>query len=179
MRQTRYTIQVVKCLDEDCCVPFQTNWLSVFPDRFPPYPAVHKYGIAGVEAVEPQEYFRNPKLAFSSLSQRALTKVQPIAAKSFIDVPFDIYCPSMEKKLDKGICPICASYWPSQAAMNRHRKCHLANSDEVNEADSSTDEMSDYSDIDEVDEGSLLDVPEEMPVYENIFEKMQGPFIDI
>ena len=43
VRQTRYSFQVVKCLDREYCKAFKTNRLSVFRDRFPPYPAVHKF----------------------------------------------------------------------------------------------------------------------------------------
>ena len=41
-----------------------------------------------------------------------------------MEVPFDLYCPSMQGKLSKGICPICKSYCPNVAAMLRHKKCH-------------------------------------------------------
>ena len=57
VQQSWYAIQVVKCFDDECCQPFETNWLSVFPGRFVPFPVVHKYGMKGIEAVEPAEYF--------------------------------------------------------------------------------------------------------------------------
>ena len=93
VRQTRNSLQIVKCLNKECCTPFATNWLSVLPERFPPFPAVHKYSVAGVEAVEPLEYFRDGKLEFSSLKQRLFVKVKPTAAEEFEQVPFDLYCP--------------------------------------------------------------------------------------
>ena len=37
---------------------------------------------------------------------------------------FDLYCPSMQGKLFKGMCPVCESYWASAAAMLCHKKCH-------------------------------------------------------
>ena len=58
VQQSRYAIQVVKCFDDECCQPFETNWLSVFPDRFVPFPAVHKCRMKGIEAVEPAEYLK-------------------------------------------------------------------------------------------------------------------------
>ena len=69
VRQTRYSLQIVKCRDQTFCEAFETNWLSVFPDRFPPYPAVRKYTTKGFEAVEPDVYFENPKLEFAPLHQ--------------------------------------------------------------------------------------------------------------
>ena len=59
LKQTRYSLEVVKCLDRECCKVFKTNWLSVFPDRFPPYPTVHKFDVIGVQAVQPEEYFQD------------------------------------------------------------------------------------------------------------------------
>ena len=47
VRQTRYSLQVVKCLDREFCKAFKANWLSVFPDRFPPYPGFHKFDMNG------------------------------------------------------------------------------------------------------------------------------------
>ena len=75
--QTRYTLQIVKCGDVSCCQPFSTNWMSLVPTRFLPFPAVHKYGPRGLECVEPQEYFNDTskKLKFAPLTQRLLAKV--------------------------------------------------------------------------------------------------------
>ena len=97
-------MQVVKCLDRECCKAFKTNWLSVLPDRLPPYPAVHKFGMNGIQAVESEEYFRDSKLQFATLSQRLITKAQLAARDIYETVPFDIFCPSMKNKLDNGIC---------------------------------------------------------------------------
>ena len=121
VQQGRYAIQVVKCFGDECCQPFETNWLTGLCQQ---ETAVHKYRMKGIEAVEPAGYFRNPKLPFAPLTQRILTKVQPIAAEQFLSTPFDLYYPAMEKKFQKGTFPACASYWPSQAAMLRHQKCH-------------------------------------------------------
>ena len=37
---------------------------------------------------------------------------------------FDLYCPPIKGKLSKGICKTCNQYWPSEAAMLRHKKAH-------------------------------------------------------
>ena len=39
VRQSRYSIQIVKCADTDCCPGFATNWMDVFQSRFIPAPA--------------------------------------------------------------------------------------------------------------------------------------------
>ena len=179
VRQTRYSLQIVKCLNKECCTPFATNWLSVFPGRFPPFPAVHRYGVTGVEAVEPLEYFRDGKLEFSSLQQRLLVKVKPVAAEEFEQIPFDLYCPSMHEKLKNGICEECDSYWPRKAAKDRHRECHKEeNGSKISSDASSSDEEMAEKDGDK-DQGSLSaehQIP--MPIFKNISEILQGPFTD-
>ena len=36
-------------------------------------------------------------------------------------IPFDLYCPSLKKKLPNEICDKC---WPSEVEMKRHKKAH-------------------------------------------------------
>lgn len=118
---------------------------------------------------------------FATLSQRLLTKVQPAAADNYCKVPYDIYCPSMKEKLKKGICSTCQSYWPSQAAMQRHRKCHRASvvsyatvSDEDESEswiESSEDEPENIAQDDSIEE--------RMRVYDKIFDILQGPFFNL
>ena len=104
VRQTRFTLQIVKCQNQKCCEPFKTNWLDVFPDHFFPFPAVYKYESNGSAAVEPSEYIKNPrKYEFTPLTAKLLLKKSPDEAKAYVEVLFDIYCSSMKEKLDKGI----------------------------------------------------------------------------
>ena len=125
VRQTRYTLQIVKCQNKACCEPFQADWLGVFPDCFMPFPGIYEYKSNGPVAVEPSVYVNNSKkFEFVQLTKRLLLKETPMAGKEYDEVPFDLYCPSMQEKLTKGICKLCKRYWPSAAAMIRHKKCH-------------------------------------------------------
>jgi len=125
VRQARYSLQIVKCGKSDCCKPFSTNWLKVFPKRFLPAPAVYQFGARGLQALEPEEYVKLPKkYKFASLKDRLLLELKPRAASNFIRPPFDLYCPSMQDTLERSICKYCGSSWPCQAAVKRHAKCH-------------------------------------------------------
>ena len=125
VRQSRYSIQIVKCADTDCCPGFATNWMDVFQSRFIPAPAVYKYCSAGRVAEEPRLVFEKPnEYKYAPLKDRLIKQLCPREADKYAVVPFDLYCPSMVDKLKKGICTHCNSYWPSQAAMKRHAKCH-------------------------------------------------------
>ena len=118
VRQTRYTLQIVKCLDEKCCEPFVTSWAQIFTDQFLPAPAVYEYGKEGLRAVEPTKYAANPKkYKFAPLKTRLVAKQMPDAAKKFEKAPYDLYCPSMAEKIDRGICKVCHQYWPTQAVI--------------------------------------------------------------
>ena len=85
--------------------------MSFFPERFVPFPACHKYDESGLKAVEPKDYFQNKKsYKFVPLHQRLLVKVKPQVSINYAIVPFDIYCPSLDGKLEKGICKKCGAY---------------------------------------------------------------------
>ena len=203
VQQTRYSLQIVKCDNRDCCEPFVTDWLTVFPDRFVPFPSVYTPGISGLGPVEPAEYIKRPKeYEFAPLSKRLLLKKRPVEAAKYEIVPFDLFCPSMQGKLEPGICPECKSYWPSAAAMLRHKKCHgrkprgrrrqPAHVDEESDVDDESDfdeddeadEVEEETEDDEVDEETEDDEVEEeaededIPIFENIFEILQSPFVE-
>ena len=123
-----------------CCSAFTTDWLQVFPDRFIPFPTVYDFGPTGLKALEPSKYFENTrKFSFSPLQQRLICKNYPSEASQYV-VPFHLYCPSMKEKIENGICPVCDQYWPSAAAMLRHRKCHRRNNNEVQFDDAESNE---------------------------------------
>ena len=185
VRQTRCTLQIVKCQNQKCCEPFKTNWLDVFPDCFVPFPAVYKYESNGSVAVEPSEYIKNPrKYEFSPLTKRLLLKKSPDEAKAYVEVPFEIYCLSMKEKLEKGISPICNSYWPSTAAMLRHKKCHTVRNHakieedddiEIEDNEIEIDDSSDEVDNEVDNEKASADA---MPIFDNIFDILAFPFIE-
>ena len=109
VQQLRYALQIVKCQDRNCCEPFKTNWMSFFPEKFVPLSACHKYEESGLEAVEPKDYFHNQKsYRFAPLHQRLLAKAKPQVSINYAIVPpFHIYCPSLDRKLEKSICKKC------------------------------------------------------------------------
>ena len=155
VQQARYCLQVVKCTNPNCCEPFSTNWLDVFPERFLPGPAIYEYTTRGIEAVKPSEYFKDPKkFMFSNLEKRLVVKKLPTLAKEFEKkCPFDLYCPSMQEKLKNCVCRMCGSYWPSEAAKKRHIKCHSLKESSV----PCQDEASNYCEADhQIDRDGIL-----------------------
>lgn len=182
-RQSRYSLQIVKCNDESCCSPFETNWLNVIPDRFIPFPAIYEYTNKGNTPVEPSTYFQavnNPTSSFAPLPQRLLLKAIPQEGSKYKTVPFDLYCPSMKVKLAKGICQKCSQYWPSEAAMKRHKKAHKVLE---REQDAGNDDKNEQDEVEEREEENMDDgnpKPESlMPVFNNISDLLKSSFIEI
>ena len=107
-----------------------------------------------------------------------------------MEVPFDFYCPSMQGKLSKGICPVCKSYWPSAAAMLRHEKCHRKTK-QVIERESSEIELESEGEGSKIESESESEFESEseresnkqemeediMPTFTNIFDILAGPFM--
>ena len=176
MQQSRYSLQVVKCDNPRCCKQFKTDWHLVFPERFIPPPSIYKYDSAGVIAVETENYLNYPNstqnsFEFAPLQKRLLLCKKTVEGSEYVKIPFDLYCPSMKDKLTKGICPICESYWPSTAAMRRHKKCHKPQKSHTVSDEEETDDESEQS-------PQVVENDRPMPIFENIFEILQSPFVE-
>ena len=181
VQQAPYSLQILKCFDPKCCQLFTSDWPTIFPGRFIPAPVVYQYGNCGIEAVEPVEYFSNPKkYEFASLSRHLLLKKLPEQPnKTEKHFPFDSYCPSMEEKLMKGVCKTCGHYWPSEAAMKRHKVIHR-NSKKDNSDNEGVCEIEINRLSERESESSELETEvdgNKMPVFTNIFEILKSPFI--
>ena len=174
--QTRYGLQIVKCLKTNCCQPFKTNWMSIVRSRFLPPPAIYEFGSTGLKAVEPSEYVNNPRqYKFASLKERLISNFLPTEVEKFIRPPYDLYCPSMQEKLPKCICNSCGKYWPSEAAKKRHEKCHkkhkkTEDTDDISYSFEVTDEFCKLQD-DNV-QGNV----DRIQVVESIKDFMASPF---
>ena len=163
--------------------------MSFFPEIFVPFPACHKYEESDLEAVEPKDYFQNKKIyKFAPLNQRLLAKVKPQVSTNYAIVPFAMHCPSLDGKLEKDICKKCGAYWPSQAKMIRHRKCHHKTTVVV-ESDSNSSAAGLDSDDNDVSKTSISDnnfdteenieIQFAMRILESISDVIQSPFTDL
>ena len=113
--------------------------------------------------------FAHPrKYSFVNLQDRLLHNRKPEEAEQYERVPFDLYCPSMNGKLDRGIFPTCYHYWPSEAAMKRHKVCH-GGSIPITTSTASHDSET---------EGAGLKNNTAVPVFENIFDILKSPFVE-
>ena len=183
-QQSRYCLQIVKCEDQSCCSQFETNWLKTIPERFIPFPAIYEYSENGYRAMEPSKYFQhvsNPSM-FAPLTHRLLVKSMPSEVSEYKVVPFDLYCPSMKDKLKKGICKKCDKYWPSEAAMKRHKNAHRKQNRTIEtESESDTSENESHTSESESDARQICNGRGEtdiIPVFDNIFDVFKSPFVE-
>ena len=74
----------------------------------------------------------------------------PAAAKKFIEVPYDLYCPTVDLK--SRICSICSLYLPSNAAVPQHKiECQGIQEKQQNETSEDPLDTEDVEDVHHVD----------------------------
>ena len=171
-RISQYFLQVVKCTDEKCCGPFRTDWLRIFPDRFLPAPVQFRQD--GGPTVPPVSQVKTTD-HYAGLWQRiAISNLVPLHNHQIL--PYVMYCPSVKSAVKQRVCNLCGIYFPSIAAVKRHKAgkgCEEGESDK----EAATDDDNDY--VEEVDrssdsEAEFMEEEDQCPVL-NIFELLQNP----
>ena len=138
--QTQYTLQIVRCNSLECCGPWRSNYIEVFPHRFLPSPVPFERTPFGIRMAE-KDYQKGQ--FYGSLFQRIQfhgvvihhTQVRSISTFNFSShlrslyfqnemLPFDYCCSSVKKELKKRTCKICNQYIPSAYRMKNHYKIH-------------------------------------------------------
>ncbi|CAF3854357.1 unnamed protein product [Rotaria sordida] len=125
--QTQYTIQIIRCTKTECCGPWRSNYIQVFPHRFLPPPVPFDRSSAGVRLAELESSYAN----INSLSPYYGTLFQRIQFHGIVIygtnnslLPFDSYCPSIQTKIHSRVCSICKQYIPSPTRLRNHYKVH-------------------------------------------------------
>ena len=105
-----FSFKIVKCNDRKCCSTMRTVWTSIFPDRFLPSPVP----VPNPRDVKPSDKFPDlwERMAIKSL----------IPKTGYPEIPYDMYCLTIQKNIDKRTCKDCETYFPSAAAVKRHRR---------------------------------------------------------
>jgi hypothetical protein len=119
VRQSQYCLQIVKCRDLKCCQAPRSSILDILPDRFIPPPIRYVRQDSG-PAPAPIE---SEEGRFGSLGQHFLLKALDPNTE-FLQMPFDLYCPSIQDKMAQRIYGRCGLYFSTVLALNNHRKLH-------------------------------------------------------
>ena len=124
--QTQYMTTVLKCDDRSCCSPFKTAIARFFPDRrIPPLIPV-KFTSFGPAALELEPNVHQKQLNFLDVFQRLVMEKEIMPAhlkqKYKNNVPYDVFFPSQQEKIDGRICKVCRQYFAVQLSLKEHKR---------------------------------------------------------
>jgi hypothetical protein len=125
--QTQYTIQIIRCTKPECCGPWRSNYIQVFPHRFLPPPVPFNRSSHGVRPADLESSIATihpTSPYYGTLFQRIQFHGIVMDKTKNLLLPFDSYCPSIQAKLHSRICSICKQYIPSATRLRNHYRVH-------------------------------------------------------
>jgi hypothetical protein len=125
--QTQYTIQIIRCTKPECCGPWRSNYIQVFPHRFLPPPVPFDRSSRGVRLAEINSSLANIKPIspyYGTLFQRIQFHGIVVRGTQNPLIPFDAFCPSVQTRLHSRTCAICKQYVPSSTRLRNHYRVH-------------------------------------------------------
>ena len=124
--ETQYMVCVLKCDDRSCCKEFRTSVDIFFPDRRIPALIPIKRTSVGPTALTLGPDIFKQKLEFLAPLERILMedKLVPcdMKAKYGKSIPYDIYFPTCQKKVDSRTCKICMKYHSTIKSLKEHNR---------------------------------------------------------
>ncbi|CAF0966810.1 unnamed protein product [Rotaria sp. Silwood1] len=133
--QTQYTLQIIRCNSVECCGPWRSNYVRVFPHRFLPAPVPFERTPYGVRMAE-KDYQKGQ--FYGSLFQRIQFHGIVIQHTQNEMLPFDYCCSSVKKELKKRTCKVCNQYIPSAYRMKNHYKIHAQHQEDFDHNEDDT-----------------------------------------
>ncbi|CAF0847934.1 unnamed protein product [Adineta steineri] len=125
--QTQYTIQIIRCTKPECCGPWRSNYIQVFPHRFLPPPVPFDRSSNGVQLADIDKSIATTHPIspyYGTLYQRIQFHGIVMDGTKKLLLPFDFFCPSIQSKLSSRICAICKQYIPSATRLRNHYRVH-------------------------------------------------------
>ena len=124
--QTQYMTVVLKCDDEECCSPFRTPIGKFFPDRRIPPLIPIKHGVTGPIALTLNPMVHKEDLHFLDVFQRIVMEKEivpeELQKKYAGKVPYDLFFPSVQEKIDGRVCKVCSKYFSTLVMLTEHKK---------------------------------------------------------
>ena len=125
--QAQYSIQIIRCTKPECCGPWRSNYIQLFPHRFLPPPVPFNRSSRGVRLAELDSSVadRNPiSPYYGTLYQRIQFHGIVMEGTQTPLIPYDAFCPSLQNKLHLRICSICKQYIPLGSRLRNHYRVH-------------------------------------------------------
>lgn len=123
--QSQYLLQIIKCSDEGCCKKRRSSLFKFLPCNGLPFPIPIKQTNEGLKITEVNEVQNFASLfATLSISDKSKMEMLPVSLKQSTNVPYDMFCPSVQSKLESRTC-CCGRYFSSVASMKIHQKANM------------------------------------------------------
>ena len=115
-----------------------------------------------------------------SLVQRLALNLEIPDHNGLMQMPYDKFCPKVRDLIGGRTC-VCGIYFPSVAAMRRHKK--VAHPKEVTKESEDVTPRDEHLEEDEDADDNNVSVfienrPDQMPVYRDIFSVMKSPWTE-
>lgn len=118
--QNQYMLQILKCNNSQCCKPRRSSIFKILGEGGLPFPLSliqTENGLQVGSLSEIESYA--PLFVTLSIAKNGLNAILPISLKKYIQIPYDVFCPSVQSKLDNRICT-CGKYFSSISSMKDH-----------------------------------------------------------
>ena len=125
--ETQYMTVIIKCDSPDCCSPMRTDVDLFFPNRRVPALIPIKSTSTGPVSLELVPDVHKQNLTFLDVFGRITfeQKLVPAALKEKYGdkVPYDVYFPTQQAKVEKRFCTVCGMYFSAVKSLaQQHRK---------------------------------------------------------
>lgn len=119
-RLSKYMLQIIKCSDPFCCSKMRTSWDKMFINRFLPAPVPARIEKTGTVIPDIDSVMKGDRFVDNIWRRLVISPLVPTTKYDVI--PYDLYCPSINKNIANQVCKGCGIYYPSKAAVDRHRR---------------------------------------------------------
>ena len=119
-RLSKYMLQIIKCSDPFCCSKMRTSWDKIFINRFLPAPVPSMIEKTDTVVPDIDSVMKGDRFVDNMWRRLAMSPLVPPTKYDFL--PYDFYCPSLNKNIESRVCKGCGIYYPSKAAVDRHRR---------------------------------------------------------
>ena len=126
IRSSQYFAQIVKCADLQCCSKPRSSYFNIVQERFllPPLPLVQtSEGLRVPERSGDMASHTNFPSLFLAQSLK-IDHLIPRSANKYKQIPYDLYCPSVQSSLNDRVCKTCNQYFASIVMLRIHSAQH-------------------------------------------------------
>lgn len=126
VQTSQYMTQITKCKDLKCCSAHRSSYFKIMNGRSflpPPVPLVHSN--KGIIAAENRSEEKAKYSSLFVLNSLPIKEMLADAYKEFDELPYDLYCSSVQNSLKSRICKTCHKYFATVVMLKQHIKgCH-------------------------------------------------------